>query len=143
MTCNLVCKNNTATQFEEAIGYLDVNEKVVLESDDIFPSYCLANHFSDTLRTETMAIVQLILLNFSGPKRQRSVPSAFVWSARVCVVHICMCIKLRRSSWRHVRKRIGKEDFVFCFFNIHYIDWMFVTLQQFHAIWKFPNHNLM
>ena len=89
MTCNLVCKNNTATQFEEAIGYLDVNEKVVLESDDIFPSYCLANHFSDTLRTETMAIVQLILLNLSGPKRQRSVPSAFVWSARVCCAYLC------------------------------------------------------
>ena len=61
----------------------------------------------------------------------------------MCHVHICVYAYLcnvRRSSLRQVPKRIGKEDFAFCFFTIH---WMFVTLQQFHAILKFPNHNLM
>ena len=99
---------------------------------------------SETVRTETMATVQLILLNPFRPNWQSSVSSTFVWSTRaracVCDVPICVCVTLRWCSWRHVRKRIGKENFVFCFFNIH---WIFVTLQQFHAILKFPNHNLM
>ena len=87
-----------------------------------------------------MVTVSLILLNPLRPNRQSSVSSPFVRSAPLCDVHICVYVTLRRSSLRQVPKRIGKEDFAFCFFTIH---WMFVTLQQFHAILKFPNHDFM